>query len=222
MPLIRLTHKQLEAARRNGARSRGPKTPEGKARSAMNGFKHGRYAKLACVLRGENKDAFHDLLQSLIRRFQPADEAELNLVRSLASIDWRLARIVAAESRILDIEIDVQTAALLGAGEHPSELDRLAYSLQSLVDRSKLPQFLAARGSQLNFERQSVLNQLRQLRRDWPLPAPPPQPVESEPVDPEIPAATEPEPNPQPVDSTEPPPPAEPGENPETALPEAA
>ncbi|MCE5309291.1 MAG: hypothetical protein LLG20_16745 [Acidobacteriales bacterium] len=158
MPLIRLTHKQLEAARRNGARSRGPKTPEGKARSAMNGFKHGRYAKPACVLRGENKDAFHDLLQSLIHRFQPADEAELNLVRSLASIDWRLARIVAAESRILD----VQTAA-----------------------------FLAARESQLTFQRRAVLNQLRQLRRDWPLPAPPQQVVESEPVGAQIPAEPE-------------------------------
>ncbi|MCE5306511.1 MAG: hypothetical protein LLG20_02615 [Acidobacteriales bacterium] len=174
MPLIRLTHKQLEAARRNGARSRGPETPEGKARSAMNGFKHGRYAKLACVLRGENKDAFHDLLQSLIRRFQPVDEAELNLVRSLASIDWRLTHVV------------------------------------------------AARESQLTFQRQAVLNQLRQLRRDWPLPAPPAQSVESEPVDPEIPTATEPEPNPQSVDSMELPPPAEPGESPETALPAAA
>ncbi len=91
MPLIRLTHKQLEAARRNAARSSGPKTPQGTARSSMNTLKHGRYAKLACVLCGEKKDAFHDLLQSLIRRFQSVDEAELNLVRSLASIDCPLA-----------------------------------------------------------------------------------------------------------------------------------
>jgi len=125
----------------------------------MNALKHGRYAKPAFVLRGENKDTFHAPIQSLIGRFQPVDEAEL---------------------------------------------DRLAYSLQSLVDRSKLPQFLAARKSQLTFQRQAVLNQLRQLRRDWPLPAPPPQSVESEPVDPEIPAATEPEPNPQPVVSIDP------------------
>ncbi|MCE5307435.1 MAG: hypothetical protein LLG20_07320 [Acidobacteriales bacterium] len=93
---------------------------------------------------------------------------------------------------------------------------------QSLVDRSKLPQFLAARKSQLTFQRQAVLNQPRQLRRDWPLPAPPSQPAESEPVDPEIPAVTEPEPNPQPVVSIDPPPPAETGECPEAALPEAA
>jgi hypothetical protein len=85
----------------------------------MNALKHGRYAKPACVLRGENKDTFHAPIQSLIGRFQPVDEAEL---------------------------------------------DRLAYSLQLLVDRSKLPQFLAARESQLTFRRQVVLNPLNPKR----------------------------------------------------------
>jgi hypothetical protein len=202
MSLIRLSQKQIDAARHNGAKSRGPKTPEGKARSSMNALKHGRHAKLACVLRGENKEAFQSLLHSLVRRFQPVDEAELSLIRILASIDWRLARIIAAESRILDMEIDVQVPALENAGGSPSELDRLAFSIQSLVDRSKLPQFLAGRESQLIFQRQSILQQLRQLRRDWPLSAPSPQIVEPEPLDPELPLGNDPGTNPQPVAST--------------------
>ncbi len=34
----------------------------------MNALKHARYAKLAYVLPGESKDAFHALLQSFVDR----------------------------------------------------------------------------------------------------------------------------------------------------------
>jgi hypothetical protein len=69
------------------------------------------------------------------------------------------------------------------------------------VDRSKLPQFFATRESQFIYQRQSIIQQLRQLRRDWPLASPPPQVFEPEPIDPESLAPNEPGTNPPPVAS---------------------
>ena len=45
------TTDRAEISRRNGAKSRGPKTPEGKNRSRFNALKHGRTAKLLAVSR---------------------------------------------------------------------------------------------------------------------------------------------------------------------------
>jgi hypothetical protein len=47
-----------EQARLNGAKSRGPKTNAGKARSAINANKHNLSGQRLVVLNNENDDAF--------------------------------------------------------------------------------------------------------------------------------------------------------------------
>jgi hypothetical protein len=49
---------RAEASRRNGAKSRGPKTLEGKARSAQNALKHGLRAQKYVVPPDENAAEF--------------------------------------------------------------------------------------------------------------------------------------------------------------------
>jgi hypothetical protein len=80
------------AARQNGAKSRGPKTPEGKSRSSRNAIKHGLTAEHWIVLYDEDVKAFEGLLRAWEARFEPADGIEEVLVRRLAEADWRLRR----------------------------------------------------------------------------------------------------------------------------------
>jgi len=93
------TQKQIEANRRNALRSTGPKTPEGKARSALNALQHGIRSSLA-VIPGESLEDFETLYDAIRADFQPADSMDEILVRQIASTEWRLQRIQRAEAAL--------------------------------------------------------------------------------------------------------------------------
>jgi hypothetical protein len=58
---VPISSARTEASRRNGARSRGPTTSEGKARSAQNALKHGMRALKYVVLPDESAAEFQAL-----------------------------------------------------------------------------------------------------------------------------------------------------------------
>jgi hypothetical protein len=108
------TSAQIEAARRNGALSRGPVTPEGKARSARNATRHGLCAKTVVHGDGEGGDAaaLAALRGALLARHLPRDAAEAHWVEELAFAAWRQRRLRTLEAEVL---------ARVGAGgEAPS------------------------------------------------------------------------------------------------------
>jgi hypothetical protein len=53
-----LSPARAEASRKNGAKSRGPRTPDGKARASRNALKHGMRAEQHVVVEGESAEAF--------------------------------------------------------------------------------------------------------------------------------------------------------------------
>jgi hypothetical protein len=88
------------ASRRNGARSRGPKTPEGKARSAQNALKHGMRAQKCIVLPGERASAFEAFEAALLEDLAPEGALQAMLAQRVVAASWRLARAERLEAEL--------------------------------------------------------------------------------------------------------------------------
>jgi hypothetical protein len=89
------------ASRKNGARSRGPKTAEGKARSAQNALKHGLRAQKHVVLPEEDGGEFAALAAALVEELAPVGALQAVLAQRIAVAAWRLARADRIEAEIL-------------------------------------------------------------------------------------------------------------------------
>jgi hypothetical protein len=89
---VPISSARSEASRRNGAKSRGPKTLEGKARSAQNALKHGMRAAKYVVLPEEDAAEFAELEAAMIQELAPVGAVQTVLARRAAVAAWRLAR----------------------------------------------------------------------------------------------------------------------------------
>ncbi|GIU75628.1 MAG: hypothetical protein KatS3mg004_2715 [Bryobacteraceae bacterium] len=141
-------------------RSGGPKTPEGKARSALNALKHGRYCRLHTLLASESTQEFESLYASLLDRFQPRHPHEALLVRQLASLEWRKQRYDALETRLLDRQLLAQQALTRAHGLPPDPDLDLQRGLDDLLANSRVLQFLSTRLARLTHERDALLRAL--------------------------------------------------------------
>ncbi len=91
------------ANRRNSKLSSGPRTARGKKFSSLNSLRHGLTSKVT-VLPSEDKAAFQNLEQRLHADLLPVGDLEVVLVDRIASLLWRLRRIVQIEAGILVVE----------------------------------------------------------------------------------------------------------------------
>jgi hypothetical protein len=93
--------RRINSSRANGARSRGPITAKGKARSSANAIRHGLLAKCV-VLENESGPCFDDLVAQHTERFAPVDGVEFGLIKEMAAACWRIRRAWAMEKRLME------------------------------------------------------------------------------------------------------------------------
>lgn len=101
---LKRSQKQIAAARANGARSQGPVSPEGKARSSLNSLKHGLSAQPQTppTLHDENPDTYTTFHQELLQELSPQSPQEHILAKRIISYYWRLERLQRLETELFD------------------------------------------------------------------------------------------------------------------------
>jgi len=158
---------RLRSSRANGALSRGPKTAEGKLRSAGNRCTHGLYSNRV-VLKHESQALFDKFEQKYIQAMTPQNDLELSAVRVMAAARWRLIRIRFTETVMLNDAI--------GALD-PSISDPMARIAQAFSTLSDDPGFTILSPMEYRYSRQyhqafQILREAR-ARSCQPLPVPP-------------------------------------------------
>lgn len=95
------SQKRLEANRRNARRSTGPRTPEGKKRSAANGrLAHATVCSVDASVTTENDATFFLHVQDMHRIFKPHTVLQQQLFPQLCALQWTLDRMIEAEAKI--------------------------------------------------------------------------------------------------------------------------
>jgi hypothetical protein len=166
------SQRRIQASRANGARSRGPVTPEGKQRSSYNATRHGLLA-ICVVLPGEDPENFQEFIRQFVDRFQPVDDFEFNLIEELCAHAWRMRRAWAVEKALLSKQIDMQDT---GTG-----LDRITRAYTALATD---PTLALAQRCDARFHRmyQRVMRNLLLLRAETQNRRNEPSPINEQPV----------------------------------------
>ena len=111
MPSVR----QIHASRSNGAKSKGPVTPQGKRNSSRNSTRHGLLAETV-VLENEHLGRFLELMDDLMEEHQPRTRTEAILVENIAVARWRQRRIWGMQK----VAFDADVASVESAPESPA------------------------------------------------------------------------------------------------------
>ena len=108
------SEKRIAAARANGAKSRGPKTPEGRlkcAQAASNQCKHNMLAD-SILLKGESRKSFTAMLEHYYQAFQPRTDPERDIIKKMAVSYWRQMRTWSTAQTQFNQEIGRQNPTL--------------------------------------------------------------------------------------------------------------
>jgi hypothetical protein len=162
---------KASTSRANGAKSRGPITPAGKAKSARNALRHGLSARRV-TLPEESEPAFRAFLQSYLDRFEPRDPVELELVHSMAVTRWRLRRCTLIDTNMFSNTLARSRDEADSYLDNMDDDERLAWTFKVMSDRTQCINLLVRYEGMLTRAYDRALRQLQEIRRAAKTPTP--------------------------------------------------
>jgi hypothetical protein len=131
-------HDERQSAKRHAT---GPRSIEGKAKSAQNARRHG-YAGATVVIDEEDREAYDLHLDSYLQTFNPVTQPECDSIRRAAYAQWRYDRLISIETGLLDLDLSLEGPAIdtkvHGELEHHHRL-ALAFASQVGTNGSSNP-----------------------------------------------------------------------------------
>ena len=134
MALQNHSNRRAESARINGAKSQGPKTPEGLLKARTATLTHGLYANEETLKQSVSQEGFLKLRENFYKFWQPEDDYIATRVDELTFAHWELARLMLVRrSELADLHANV-------GGVLPAELEAckpgsLVYRLEARINR---------------------------------------------------------------------------------------
>ena len=148
-----------DTVRINGAKSHGPLTPEGKARSSQDALRHGLTAN-SPTLPTESDEDFQILLDAYRDRYHAADAIETELVQSMATTRWRLGRIGMIEACMLQNTMVLSRVHFSWQFEEIADDNRVAHAFGNLANGGKSLDLLVRYEASLNRAYDRAVKQL--------------------------------------------------------------
>ena len=151
------TPAQQAAARANGARSRGPKTEQGRRRCSMNATSLNLLAS-ATALKDESRKSFQNVVRVHTQCLAPRNPAEQAAVEQICSAAWRLHRLQSIQRKLMILESTSRPT--------PDEFDCQRYALRALTGQDPIFHiFLQRRQTRLQDIIQGALDRIQALRQ---------------------------------------------------------